>query len=59
MRCNKYTILEKVGLTLLIIGSLLAIITILIAAFITNIALGTIILGLLMAIVGAIILREK
>lgn len=59
MKHNKYTTIEKVGLTLLIIGSLLAIITILIAAFITNIALGTIILGLLIAIAGAIILREE
>ena len=58
MRRNKYTTLEKIGLTLLITGLLLAIITILIAAFITNVALGTIILGLLMAIVGIIILRE-
>ena len=58
MKHNKYTTLEKVGLTLLITGLLLAIITILIAAFITNVALGTIILGLLMAIAGIVILRE-
>lgn len=58
MKHNKHTTLEKVGLTLLITGLLLAIITILIAAFIHNIALGAVILGLLMAIAGIVILRE-
>lgn len=56
MKNNKYTKLNKVGLSLLIVGLLPAIITIIVAAFITNTALGVVILGLLMAIAGVIIL---
>ena len=58
MKDNKYTTLEKIGLILLIAGLSLEIITIMVASFKADILLGTLMLGLFMAIVGAVILRK-
>ena len=59
MKNNKHTTLEKIGLTLLIAGSLLALIPILVICFKADILLGIIILGIVAAVVGFIIfLRE-
>ena len=59
MKNNKHTTLEKIGLTLLIVGSLLAIIPILVICFRADIVLGTIILGIVAAVVGALILLRE
>ena len=58
MKDNKYTTLEKIGLILLIAGLSLEIITIMVASFKADILLGTLMLGLFMAIAGAVILRN-
>lgn len=59
MKNNKHTTLEKIGLTLLITGSLLVLIPILVICFRADILLGIIILGIVAAVVGFIIfLRE-
>lgn len=59
MKNNKHTTLEKIGLTLLITGSLLVLIPILVICFKADIALGTIILGIVAAVVGFIILLRE
>lgn len=59
MKNNKHTTLEKIGLTLLIAGSLLALIPILVICFKAGMVLGTIILGIVTAVVGFIILLRE
>lgn len=59
MKNNKYTTLEKIGLTLLISGSLLALIPILVICFKADIVLGTIILGIVAAVAGTLILLRE
>ena len=56
MKNNKHTTLKKIGLTLLIAGSLLVLIPILVLSFRADILFGTMILGIVAAVVGAIIL---
>ena len=53
---HKYTTFEKFGWTLLITGSLAALIPILVRCFMADIVLGTIILGLATAVLGALML---
>lgn len=59
MKNNKHTTLEKIGLTLLIAGSLLALIPILVICFMADIVFGTIILGIVAAVAGALILLRE
>lgn len=59
MKNNRYTLLEKIGVTLLIIGLLLAIIPISVISFKAGIVLGTIILGIVVAVTGVIILLRE
>ena len=59
MKNNRYTLLEKIGSILLIIGLLLVIIPISVISFKTDIVLGTIILGIVVAVTGIIILLRE
>lgn len=53
---HKYTTFEKIGLTLLITGSLLTVTAILIVAFKADALLGIILFGLSTAVLGALML---
>ena len=59
MKNNRYTLLEKIGVILLIIGLLLAIIPISVISFKTDIVLGTIVLGIVLTVSGVIILLRE
>lgn len=59
MKNNRYTLLEKIGSILLIIGLLLVIIPISVISFKTDIVFGTIILGIVVAVTGIIILLRE
>ena len=59
MKNNRYTLLEKIGSILLIIGLLLVIIPISVISFKTDIVFGTIILGIVVAVIGIIILLRE
>ena len=59
MKNNRYTLLEKIGSILLLIGLLLVIIPISVISFKTDIVFGTIILGIVVAVTGIIILLRE
>lgn len=55
---TKYITREKIGLILVTIGLLLALITILIVSFNSNIVFGIIMLGLYIAAIGGLLLLK-
>lgn len=56
---SKYTRLEKIGLILLIVGSLLTLVPLIIIVFNADIVLGIILIGLISSVAGGLILLKE
>lgn len=56
---SKYTRLKKIGLILLIVGSLLTLVPLIIIVFKADIVLGIILIGLISTVAGGLILLKE